>query len=246
VAAVLTPPAPPTLARAILAQLTWRKLLVAQLMAGTWGLYSYLTMAWGFGFHVPAAMDLALSGVVISGIGVNSVLLATVCAWQAVRHGANGWWVYPLALLAASLMAGCAQWPVREAFHLRVMANDYDPEHPFARYGHMIIIGTQFLLLGACVMLVYTNRAREVECIRLTRAAQLRRVHLERQLAQSNLATMQTRLDPEQILDDLARLRDLYAAHSPLAEGELDALVQSLRERTRSATLAAAVSGESA
>jgi hypothetical protein len=122
---------------------------------------------------------------------------------------------------------------------MTVAMDDYDPEHPFRRYGHMLVIGSQFLLTGTCFLLVYTNRVREVECILLTRAAQLRRARIERELAQSEFITVQTRLDPEQIHVDLLRLRDLYAHRAPTAESELDALVQSLRQRTRSAILMA-------
>jgi len=232
-------PAKVSYLRAVAARLTWRNLLLAQTLAVAQGLYSGLS---AFINYVPdknfgALIHLTVAGLLINGIGINCVVLATFCAYVAVRRGANGWWVYPVALLFASGFGGFAQWPARNAFHMRVTMDDYDPEHPFRRYGHMLIVGSQFLLTGTCFLLVYTNRAREVECILLTRAAQLRRARIESELAQSELVTVQTRLDPEQTHLDLQRLRDLYAHRAPEAESELDALVLSLRQRTSSAIL---------
>jgi len=240
---MLTAPTPATVSylQAVAAQLTWRRLLLAQTLAVAQGLYSTLSVYVNLipGRDFGALIHFAMIGLLINGIGINCVVIATFCAYVAVRRGANGWWVYPVALLVASGIGGYAQWPARDAFHLRVTMDDYDPQHPFRRYGHMLVIGSQFLLTGICFLLVYTNRAREVECILLTRAAQLRRARIERELAQSEFITVQTRLDPEQIHRDLQRLQDLYVRRSPEAESELDALVQSLRQRTRSAILIA-------
>lgn len=237
----VTMPAKVSYLRALAAQLTWRKFLLAQTLVVAQALYStvsvYVNLIPGRDFG--AFVHFFMIGLLIDGVGINCVVFATLCAYVAVRRGANGWWVYPVALLLASGFGGFAQWPARDAFHLRVTMDDYDPQHPLRRYGHMAVIGSQFLLTGICFLLVYTNRAREVECILLTRAAQLRHARMERELAQSQFITVQTRLDPEQIHMDLQRLRDLYANRSPAAESELDALVQSLRLRTRSATLAA-------
>lgn len=238
---MLTAPTPAKVSylRALAAQLTWRRLLIAQILAVAQGLYASLSVYINFipGRDYGALLHFSLVGLLINEIGINCVVLATFCAYVAVRRGANGWWVYPVALLVSSGLGGFAQWPARDALHLRVTMDDYDPLHPFRRYGHMLVIGSQFLLTGICFLLVYTNRAREVECILLTRAAQLRRARIERELAQSEFITVQTRLDPEQIHADLQRLRELYAHRAPEAEAELDALVQSLRQRTRSATL---------
>ncbi|HTC44614.1 MAG TPA: hypothetical protein VK696_06140 [Steroidobacteraceae bacterium] len=227
--------------QSVAALLTWRMVLVAQALAIAQGLYSTLSIYINLvpGRNFGALIHFATVGLLINEIGINCVVFATLCAYAAVRRGANGWLVYPVALLFASGFGGFAQWPARDAFHMRVAMDDYDPEHPFRRYGHMLVVGSQFLLTGTCFLLVYTNRAREVECILLTRAAQLRRARIERELAQSELITVQTRLDPEQIHLDLQRLRDLYIHRSPQAESELDALVQSLRQRTRSAILTA-------
>jgi hypothetical protein len=234
-------PASVSYLRSVAALLTWRRLLLAQVLAVAQGLYStvsvYINLVPGRDFG--ALIHFAKVGLLINEIGINCVVLATLCAYVAVRRGANGWFVYPIALLLASGFGGFAQWPARDAFHMRVGMDDYDPQHPFRRYGHMLVIGSQFLLTGTCFLLVYTNRAREVECILLTRTAQLRRARIERELAQSEFITVQTRLDPEQIHVDLQRLRDLYARQAPEAESELDALVQSLRQRTRSAILVA-------
>jgi hypothetical protein len=236
-------PAKVSYVRAVAAQLTWRRILLAQAFVVAQALYSTLSVflnsipipEWNFG----ALVYFLTVGLLINGIGINCVVFAIFCAYIAVRRGASGWWVYPVALVVASGFAGFAQWPARDALHMRVTMDDYDPQHPFRRFGHMLVVGSQFLLTGACFLLVYTNRAREVECILLTRTAQLRRARIERELAQSELITVQTRLDPEQIHLDLQRLRDLYAHRAPEAESELDALVLSLRQRTRSAILMA-------
>ena len=225
--------------RALAAQLTWRRFLLTQVFAVVQGLYNSAGVLF---YLVPdrsphVLIHFLTVGILINEVGINCVVFATLCAYVAVRRGANGWWAYPSALLVASIFGGFAQWPVRDAFHMRVAMDDYEPAQPFRRYGHMLVIGSQFLLTGACFLLVYTNRAREVECILLTRAAQLRQARIERELAQSELITMQTRLDPEQIHLDLRRLRDLYARRAPEAESELDALVLSLRQRTSSATV---------
>jgi len=85
------------------------------------------------------------------------------------------------------------------------------------------------------MMSVYVRRLRELACVQSARDAELLRAQTERELNRSKFATMQMRLDPARIVDQLRHLRYLYQSGKAEAEQELDELVRELRTRTHAA-----------
>jgi hypothetical protein len=213
-------------ARAIVAELTRSKVIATQVIALSLSLYRYLEFRLASG-SVPSSF--IGSSVVITELETCSVFFLTLCALEATRRGTSGWLAYPLALSIASLFSGSAQWHVRNALHFSVLSDDHTAPH--LRHGHMANIALETSIFGVCFMLAYINRAREVEWALLARAAELRRMQLERDLTHSELAAISARLDPEQVLKDLRRLQSLYASAAPAAAEELNTFVEALRKR---------------
>jgi hypothetical protein len=228
--------------QAVLQEFTWPRLLTMQLLVLILVAMHVATLPSTPGAN--SSLSFLVSAVIIAEFEFNSALLAAVCGHEAVRRGGRAWLVYPLVMIAAALFAVSGQWEVRSPFQLRVAIDDWDPSAPFRRYGHMLIMASETLAYAATITLVYTNRKRELDCVVLARMADLRRAQLERDLTTADLASVQARIDPEQMIRSLVMLQRLYQQCSPLAEPKLDELVGDLRARTRVAANAAKLSQE--
>jgi hypothetical protein len=218
--------------RAVLRELTWKRLVFAHLL----GLASHLlhfvdTLAPGTPL-VPLTWH--LSGLVIQEFTILSLLIGILAASEAVRRGARDWVAYPVALLLASAITGIGQWYVRHwlGFEVLVDLNSYTPAA--RRWGHMLYIGIDTFVYGAFVMLVFANWQRHIRYVRLMQDAELRRAELGREISRSRLATFNAHIEPAWLHTQLDRLRSLYDALNPAAEAELDLLVAQLRAKTAS------------
>jgi hypothetical protein len=219
--------------QAVLSELTWRKFAIAQGVALAFFFYHYFDLA-----TAPAApprLSFLWSTFILAELSTLSIFAAAMCAMEAVHRGVSAWIIFPSVILLASVFTGVTQWYIRDAFRLQVVADDYDPLKPHRRYGHMLIVALYTSIYGACIMLVYVDRMREIEWVLAARNAELRRTQIERELMYSNLLAVRARIEPEQVIVDLARIQDLYARKSPEAERALDELVQELRARTLAA-----------
>jgi hypothetical protein len=222
--------------RAVLAEITWRRVLAAQLIAGLWLLFRYLNGRYFSSSQLPPTF--VLSGIVIDELTAISLLIALLSAQEAVRRGGQRFLAYSLALLMASVFAAIVPWYVRQWLGLQVQVDVGNFTFIERKWMNMIFIGLDTLIYGAFITLVYTSRLRELEYIHMARTAELERAQRERDLTQSRLAEAQARLEPEAVLSTLGHIKALYERASPDAELALDDLVRQLRTKLESATAA--------
>lgn len=225
--------ADPNFVRAVLRNITWKRLLMVQIVGIGWHLFHYIDGITAADLHLPLTWH--LSGLVIQEFTVLSMLFGAFAAREAVNRGAAEWAAYPLALLTASFFTGVGQWYVRHwlSFKVIVDLNDYTPAA--RKWGHMLYIGVDTFVYGAFVMLVFANWQRQIRYVKLVQAAELHRAQIERELSRSKLAAMNARVDPDWLLAQLKYLRALYESAKPAAERELDLLVRQLRLKTATA-----------
>jgi hypothetical protein len=208
--------------RAVMATMTWRACLFAELLGLCVEASRYLK------YLNNAPPNYLLSGLVITQLGALCVLLATLAGDEAVRRGVNAWFAYGVALLTASIVTAFGQWYIRGWFHLFTVVNR--PGVPLrVQYTMIIFVACDVLMFGGFAMLAYVNRRSAQRILAGVRSAELKRVQIERRLTESRLATAQAQIDPHLLTRSLTEVRDLYKRDSPDADLQLDALIQRLQ-----------------
>jgi hypothetical protein len=101
----------------------------------------------------------------------------------------------------------------------------------------MIFVGCDCILFGGLAMFAYVNRRRAQTILEGVRNAELKRVQLERRIAESSLAAARARIDPTELSMNLSQIRALYLSAAPDAERQLDGLIQRLHATIRSGAL---------
>jgi hypothetical protein len=155
-------------------------------------------------------------------LGALFVLLATLCADEAVSRGARPARAYPVALLIASIITAVTQWYGRLWFGPSGMPID-------AQGIRLVLAGLDVGLLGGLAMLAYVNRRIADQILEGVREAELRRVRLERQLIESRLAAAEAQVDPQTLFGALADIRNGFERAAPDADRRLGNLIQDLR-----------------
>jgi hypothetical protein len=183
-----------------------------------------------------APRNFLVSGLVITSISAIAVMLATFGSDEAVRRGAPPWSTYAAALVAASFISAYGQFYVRGFLHLYTAVNQ--PGMPAAvQRTQMIFVGCDCILFGGLAMFAYINRRTAQSILAGVRRAELKRVQLERRIAESSLAAARARIDPMVLSNDLAEIRTLYLTGASNAELKLDALIHRLHATVRTGGL---------
>jgi hypothetical protein len=212
-------------ARAVLRRITFRNVLMAQVGATALNVLRTIEL---WGPHAP--VNLPLSGLLITTLDAQCVLLALICADEAVRRGARRALAYPLTLLAATLCASVTQWYLRAWLGLFTVVNK--PGVPAViQKTQMLAVAIEVIVFGTLVMLVYLKRQQGMQILERARLAELSRAQTERRLIEARLAAAQASIDPQVLFDRLAHVRELYVQGSSAAEQSLEALIQELRAR---------------
>jgi hypothetical protein len=215
--------------RAVLRRVTLRKVLMAQVAATALNTLRFIEF---WGPQMPASFP--LSGFVITTLDAQCVLLALLCADEAVRRGARRALAYPLALMTATLCASVAQWYIRAWLGLFTVVNK--PGVPsVVQKTQMLAVATEVIVFGALVMLVYLKRQRAMQTLERARLAELSRAQTERRLIEARLTAAQAYIDPQVLFDRLAQVGELYVLGSPAADVSLESLIQVLRAARRPA-----------
>ncbi len=222
-------------ARAVLRELTLRRVVGAQLIVVIWMVLKYVNFR--FFAARPLEPTFMLSGFVIDELTAMSLLVSIFVGREATLRGARPLLAYGLPLVLSALFTGYTQRFIRQLFGFRLLGQ-FDADSDFNKWFLMLYIALDTLIYGAFVMFVYVNRLHEAECVEKARRAALERTRLERELAHSQLAAAGARLDPVAILAELAHIKTLYEADSPAAEPALDALAQNLRLKLEAVRLA--------
>jgi hypothetical protein len=85
------------------------------------------------------------------------------------------------------------------------------------------------LSFGGLAAVLYLSRRRHARVVAMLRAAEVAREISQRQLAETRLAALQARIDPEFVLQSLTRLERSYAGDPAAADRLLEELIEFLR-----------------
>ncbi|MEJ0085059.1 MAG: hypothetical protein WDO72_05230 [Pseudomonadota bacterium] len=188
----------------VLRAVTWRAVLVTQVLAVLFALIPWLEQ-WG----APSQPYLPIELLKESA----TALLVMLAAFTADEWVRRGWTV--LRAFAAALLAACVAASLVQL-----------------RSGHLLGVVDSFFGVGAywaTPMLVYLNRQSASRLLATVQEGERRRVQAERRLLESDLAAAQAQINPAAVLQQLTQLRDLYAAGDSGADPELDLLIADLR-----------------
>jgi hypothetical protein len=204
-----------TFIRAVLAELTWKRFLIAEslgliLVAETW---LGLDAADKFSRYMAVESTTLLSSAFF-------FLLATLCADQWVRRGARPFVAFSLALIPACLLGGFIQTELWFDLAWRRERNIYL---------FLVENASEVGIWGALAMLVYFNRTKAERMLRGVRQTQLNCVRIERGLIDSRLEAARTQIDAPTLFAELAEIRDSLLRDEAGAAEALDALILRLR-----------------
>jgi hypothetical protein len=225
--------------RVALLELTWGRLLTAQTIGFIANLLRYLESV---GSTRPAHQ--LLLNTIFTTIAPFLIVVASLCATEAVRRGTAALRAHALALLAASGFSAIIQVITRHMLYLQTPGGAASTQLANAWLGFAVDMG-DVLLAGGIAMLAYYNRHRAEGILEGIRAVELRRVRLERQLTESRLAAARAEIDPGTLFESLAHIRTLYDTSAPDADRELESLIQTLRTRSMAISAARAAVGAS-
>ena len=96
------------------------------------------------------------------------------------------------------------------------------------------------LTIAGVVTIVVLTRRRDAELVESLHRAQSREVEVRRQRVESQLEAMQSRVDPDGLLDTLRAIRGRYERNLEDGEAVLDRLIDDLRQAARHPSLAQA------
>ena len=167
--------------------------------------------------------------------GGEGVLLALTVAFFERREARRRLGARQLALaVAMGSVVGVLAW---QAFALLVLRERLGirlfPDHvgqPVHLTGLVLYHVWLMLLFGGLAAAVYLSWQRHARMLAALRAAELDREISQRRLAETKLAALQARIDPDFLFDALTRLEHLYEADPPRADGLLEDLIAFLRK----------------
>jgi hypothetical protein len=209
----------------VLRELTWRRLLLAQLLA----LALEVIATRVFLLSQGPASYLWSRGVIEETVAL-SILVTTLAAEQAVARGARQFPAYAWAIVTASIFAAGAQFLIRRGLGLYTIV-DQPGVQDGVRLTQMVVVACDTLTYGVLFILVYLDIGRREQLMRRVRAAELERARSERMVASSQLTARRAGVDAADLLATLAGLEKSFAADAPDADGRLDDLIAALRSK---------------
>lgn len=200
---------------AIWSTLTWRKIVLMQILGLTFLQLRLLNVSTGVSTPVTLA---------VCAISAFGMLLVMLGADEIMARGARFGRTFPTAVLTNILLAcaisGVAQWFVGV---------------PLSRKGSplptaFLITTLENALWGSFAMLAYLNHRTAQRILAAVRAAEQQRAQLDRQLIDARLAAAEAEVDPKMLLDSLGEIRAGLRQGAPDAERKLETLTQTLRD----------------
>jgi hypothetical protein len=174
---------------------------------------------------------LALYRLVPSEIAAACMVIAILVAEQCVREGSPRLIAYVLAVAVAALVSGLISMPLILLIH--------DPRFPITsahRHFDMLcialFISTDALARGGLAAFVFANRERWLTSIRRLHEAEIERARIEKNLAESHLLALETRMRPAELISTLEALRSLYERDLCEADRRLSEFIDRLRAMT--------------
>lgn len=182
----------------------------------------------------PGSLGLALFGSMLLTWGGEGVLLALTVGFFELRQAPRPLGALQLSLaVAVGSIAGVlawqafVQWVLRERFGMWVL-RDYIGQ-PVDVVGIVLYNVWLMLVFGGLAAALWLSRQRHARMLAALRAAELDRESSQRGLAEARLAALQTRVDPEFLLQTLAKLEQLYEGDPAGADRLLEELIVFLR-----------------
>ena len=168
-------------------------------------------------------------GEVIAFCMLASVLIAE----QWVRVGARRLPAYVIAIFAGSIGAGALCAAVGVSFHHFTVVHEATFPRPPMPLGTMAMGMCAYffgdaLSRGGLAAYIYAKREQMLGSIRVLRAAEVERAQAEQRVTETRLRALQSQVDPQRLLDQLARIEALYGTQPAQAHRLLDTLIQEL------------------
>ncbi len=157
------------------------------------------------------------------------VTVGTLIADAAVDGGREPLTAYGAAVVGGTAVASLLQDAAIHAFGLRT---EFDvPELASRSFAQPVRVGLEYLLWATLIVSVYASMRMQRRAAARLRAIQVEQAQVRRRAAQASLDALLSRVDPQQLLDTLARVREGYAT-DPAGSGQLlDDFVARLRSR---------------
>jgi hypothetical protein len=212
--------------RDVLRTFTWQKLLLAQLLAGALDMFALVILV--NQFTTPPTFG--WSRLVIEETMAFSILIAVLIADQAVARGAQQFRAYALAIVAASVFSGAAQFEIRGWFGLHTLA-DRPGVTTAVRRTQMVYAGCDTLTYGVLFIVVYLDYRRRERLLHRVRAAELERARREQDIVRSQLAALRTDVDAVELLATLEELQRGFEHNRIDVDTRLDAVIAGLRSK---------------
>lgn len=217
--------------RAAFKHCTWSLVAIAALLGLTRAEVMIVAL-WISGTHIPADMLILrpLLGEVLAFCMLASVLIAE----QWVRNGARRLPAYAIAVFAGSACAGVLCAAVGVSLYDIIVAHGATVPRP-PTFSSAIAIGMcayffgDALSRGGLAAYIYAKREQMLGSIRALRAAEVERAQTEQRVSQARLRALQAQVNPQRLLERLARIEALYGTRPAQAHRVLDTLSQELR-----------------
>lgn len=206
----------PGFCMAVLRAVTWRAVLVTQLVGALFALTPWLEQ-WGQRTQVNLPLSLAQQAV-----AALFLMLAAFAGDEAVRRGWTVLRAFAVALLCLCGATALSQWAIDQLLNSGHSGHDLSDSV------------VSFFSVGGYwgpVLMVYLNRQSATRLLASVRKGELARAQAESRLIGSGLAAVEAQMDPAAVSRQLEQVRDRYAADNPDAESKLEALITDLREK---------------
>lgn len=215
--------------RAVLAALTLPRFFTAEAIG-----QSINALRYAQSIGSPRVLPQFVLNTVFTTTAAFLVLIAALCAAEAVKRGARPLRAYSWALVTAGCCSALIMGYAREVLELHIdLRTASTTLHPWLELGLDV---TNVFVIGSISMLVYHNRCMVEKILDGVRATELKRLRLEQQLTESRLAAARAQIDPRTLFESLAGIRSLYQTAPEDGDEALEALIEELRER-RAASL---------
>lgn len=160
-----------------------------------------------------------------------SIMFAVVVADEAVDRGAPRWTSYLIALCVGGAVGALSGWPLREALGLRFSFQGRAPEVAVATFAfyHRLDQFLSGVLLGGLATSVHVSRRTALAARRRQREAERARVLARRSMLESQLQSLQARVEPTFLFETLEHIGALYRSNADGANRMLEDLIGYLR-----------------
>ena len=152
------------------------------------------------------------------------VMLATLVADEAVDGGAKRLRAYGWAVIAGSAVAALAQWQVQGWLAWGTDAGSF-----LSHIAQAASVFLEYLLWAAIIVMVYANRRTALLASARMNATQVQRAELQARVLESELQTLQARVEPEFLFSTLLQMRALYDVNPAQGAQMADDLIVYLR-----------------